>query len=340
MADPILDSMGGISSGSGKSLAGGLFARSFRVAVSPGLSWGGLLNTTPSTTVLMKECLIGFEEKTKQGGSRKANHWGGSRYALPKKEWIHIAYEMFRSDSWEFSRDFWIGQPLDYESELGTSNHVPACRSCGNKVMTYLLEVTGYPEGHGVRPRSLKDTTISALMMAVARGQANLSQVAIRGDYKAVAAQDMAKVYPRNIEQRKLSVPNFAQSAFQEKYEYRVSFSGPSGLFGWKGVRGHGFRNRISWIKTGWVAFKYSTENGSGWRFEKAERALRLPSQEDEMAVADEQVEIVGYARPNTAGEGNVGGNLILRIVEIECLNYRFSTSSFVDGETLLHILS
>ena len=82
--------------------------------------------------------------------------------------------------------------------------------------MTYLLEAAGHPEVHGVRPRSLKVTTISALMPEAAKGQADLSQLAIRGYYRAVAAQDMDTVYSRNITQKQLFVSDFARSAFQK----------------------------------------------------------------------------------------------------------------------------
>ena len=78
-------------------------------------------------------------------------------------------------------------------------------------MMAYLLEVGGSLDGHGVRPRSLKVATISALMAGVGKRQDNLSQLAIRGNYRAVAAQDMDKVYSRNIEQQQLSVSDFAQ---------------------------------------------------------------------------------------------------------------------------------
>ena len=120
---------------------------------------------------------------------------------------------MFRNDSGEFGRDFWIVPPLEYE--VGGFNQVPAFWPCANKMMTCLLEADGLPEGHGVRPHSLKVAEISALMTGVAEGQANLSQLAIRGNYRAFAAQDMDKVYSRNIAHRKLAVSDFAQSAFR-----------------------------------------------------------------------------------------------------------------------------
>ena len=122
---------------------------------------------------------------------------------------------MFRNDSVEFSQDFWIGRPLEYESELGTLNQPHAFWYRDNKMMTYLLEVDGLPEGHGIRPHSLKVATISALMADVAKGQANLSQLASQWNYMDVAAQDMDKAYSRNIAHRRLPASNFAQKYFQ-----------------------------------------------------------------------------------------------------------------------------
>ena len=80
--------------------------------------------------------------------------------------------------------------------------------------MTYLLEVDERPEGHGIRPRSLKVATISALMTEAAQGQGDLSQLAIQGNYRAVAAHHMYKAYSRNIAKHQLCASDFAQSAF------------------------------------------------------------------------------------------------------------------------------
>ena len=52
-------------------------------------------------------------------------------------------------------------------------------------------------------------------MTEVAKWHANLSRLSIRGNYRAVAAQDMAKDYSRNSPQRKISASKFAQKAFQ-----------------------------------------------------------------------------------------------------------------------------
>ena len=55
--------------------------------------------------------------------------------------------------------------------------------SSADKRMTYLLKISGRPGGHGIRPRSLKVTTISVIMADVAKGLENLSQLASQGDY-------------------------------------------------------------------------------------------------------------------------------------------------------------
>ena len=60
-------------------------------------------------------------------------------------------------------------------------------------MMTCLLGIEELPEGDGIRPRSLKVKTISVLMTEVAKGQADLSQLAIQGNYRPVTSQDMDK---------------------------------------------------------------------------------------------------------------------------------------------------
>ena len=81
--------------------------------------------------------------------------------------------------------------------------------------MTYLLFLAGRPDGHGIRPHIIKVETISTLMTEGAKGDANLSQLAIQGNYMAVAAQDADMVYPRNLAQRQIFVTKFAQNHFR-----------------------------------------------------------------------------------------------------------------------------
>ena len=82
--------------------------------------------------------------------------------------------------------------------------------------MAYILEVGERPDGHGIRPRIVEVRTIPRLMIEVAKDKPNLSQLAIRGNYRAVAAHDMARAYSRNIAQQQLSVSDFAIIAPQK----------------------------------------------------------------------------------------------------------------------------
>ena len=64
------------------------------------------------------------------------------------------------------------------ESELGFPNQAPAFWSCANKMMSLLLFLADRPGDHGIRPRSLKVTTIDVLVGEIVKGKANLSQLA------------------------------------------------------------------------------------------------------------------------------------------------------------------
>ena len=78
-------------------------------------------------------------------------------------------------------------------------------------MMSVLLSLADLHGDHGIRPRSLKVTTIAVLMGEIVKGKANLPQLAARGNYRAVDAQDMGKVYSRNLAQRQISVAEFPQ---------------------------------------------------------------------------------------------------------------------------------
>ena len=82
--------------------------------------------------------------------------------------------------------------------------------------MTFLLERAEFFEEHGIRPRSLKVTTISALMGEIVKGTANLAQLSVHGNYRAITAQDMGKVYSRNTSQKQLSASKYSQKAVKE----------------------------------------------------------------------------------------------------------------------------
>ena len=92
--------------------------------------------------------------------------------------------------------------------------------------MTYLLSVDGRP-GVSELDHILKATTIFSLTTEVAKGQANFPQLAIKGNYRAVAAQEVDKVYSRNIAHRHLSVSDFAQSAFRKNTSLESAKKGP-----------------------------------------------------------------------------------------------------------------
>ena len=139
---------------------------------------------------------------------------GGSPYSFSKKGWIRKGYELCRNESGGLSRDFWLCQPLAYEG--GAFAPPPSFRPWSQKMMAYPLEVGERPDGHGIRPHSLKVTTIAALMTDVDKGQSNLSHLAIQGNYRAFRAHDMSKANSRNLAQQQLSVSDFAQSAFRK----------------------------------------------------------------------------------------------------------------------------
>ena len=60
-------------------------------------------------------------------------------------------------------------------------------------MMDVLLDLAEFREEHGIRPHSLKVTTIAAVMGEIVKGKSNLAQLAARGNYRAATAQDMGK---------------------------------------------------------------------------------------------------------------------------------------------------
>ena len=94
------------------------------------------------------------------------------------------------------------------------ANQAPALWSCADKMMTCLFFQAGRPDGRGIRPRSLNVATISVSMTEVIKGRANLSQLAIQGNYRAAAARDMAKVYSRNLAHRQIFALQLSQKSF------------------------------------------------------------------------------------------------------------------------------
>ena len=103
--------------------------------------------------------------------------------------------------------DFWICHPLESEDKGVTL--VPAFWPCADKMEAYLLDLAGHPKGRGIRPHILKVTTTPPpITIEIAKGRAELSQLAIQDNYREVATRDMDGIYARNVEQKHLPVPN------------------------------------------------------------------------------------------------------------------------------------
>ena len=80
----------------------------------------------------------------------------------------------------------------------------------------YSTILAEYKGDHGIRPHSLKVTTISTLIEEIAKGNANFPHLAIRGNYRAVTAHAMEQAYSRNLAQQKIVFSKLSQKAFEE----------------------------------------------------------------------------------------------------------------------------
>ena len=107
-----------IVSDSKADIAERLFAWSVRLAVAAGLRWDDLLNTAPTTLVLLKEGLIGFAPKAKTRGKSEGRPWGASNFAFSNENWPANGFHLSKQNYGHFARDFWIGQPLFMEPEI------------------------------------------------------------------------------------------------------------------------------------------------------------------------------------------------------------------------------
>ena len=173
-----------------------------------------------------------MQQKPKPLESLNEDHVGESHFAFPNEKWLSYGYRLFLNDSGNCSRDFWIGQPLISESEIGCFNQYPAFWSCANKMMTCLLFLSDRKDDHGARPHSLKVSTISAIMEEIAKGNANLPHLAMQGNYRAATAHDMGKAYSRNSAQRQNFVSKLAQKAPRENPTAESLTTGPPELPG------------------------------------------------------------------------------------------------------------
>ena len=140
--------------------------------------------------------------------------WGDSAfvYSQLSRDRIKTGSELFLNMLWNLGRYFWIAQPCEPESKF--FNNVPAFWSCANEMIHSLLRMVNHSEGHGIKLRSMKVTTSPALMTEVVKGNANLRQSSIAGNYRATAAHGAAGIFSRNAARGRLFVSEFAQSAF------------------------------------------------------------------------------------------------------------------------------
>ena len=85
--------------------------------------------------------------QTKTRGKSEGRPCGvGCHYSFPKQGWVREGRELFKSESVDLERDFWLGRPLEDEGENVAPD--PAFWYGSNKMVTYLLEVDGRPDGH------------------------------------------------------------------------------------------------------------------------------------------------------------------------------------------------
>ena len=103
---------------------------------------------------------------------------------------MKTGYELFMGESLGYARDFGIGQPS--ESVRAGFNVSPAFWSCANKMALFLLKKADRPDGHSIRLHSLIVITIPLTKEAI-EGNPNIHRVAIQGNYRDVAHDDMVK---------------------------------------------------------------------------------------------------------------------------------------------------
>ena len=149
-----------------------------------------------------------FAAKTKTRGVPEGRPWGASDFAFSNEKWMLGGYTLFMSHSGNTNRDFWIGQPVQFDTQGGFFGQAPAFWPIANKMMTVPLErANSIQKPHGIRPHSLKVTTISALTKEIVKGNGNLAQLCVQGNYRAITAADMGKIYSRDIAQQQQQIP-------------------------------------------------------------------------------------------------------------------------------------
>ena len=114
----------------------------------------------------MNGCLVWFAAETK---TREKSEGGQCGYFPPAQKKTNNGYKRATNCSKKshvVTKGFFrVGRPL--ESGNKDSDPSTAFRSCAHKLMAYLLDLAGHHKGNGIRPHSLKVTTISAIMKEV-----------------------------------------------------------------------------------------------------------------------------------------------------------------------------
>ena len=142
-------------------------------------------------------------------------------------------------------------------------------------MMTSLLPQAGHPECHGIRPHSLKVTTISTLMTEVIKGRANKPQVAIQGNCSAFTAHDMDKVYSRNLAHRQIVVSRLARKDFQGNRDAESIVEDPPESLEECQTDEKSLIPRISRSKTGRLGHRYAEEAGNARCLKKGSIGLK-----------------------------------------------------------------
>ena len=188
--------------------------------------------------------------------------------------------------------------------------------------MAYLLDLSDRPECHGIGPNSLKVATISSIMKEVVKGNANLAQLAIRGNYREVASRDMAKIYARNVANRKIFVANFALSAFGENKGPRA-IATDQPIFSEKiaPAAADVSESNYNGPPASDCAPKHPVMRGNSDRRKRDNENCACPPRGE--IVSDEPSEgLPGGIKPKEEKEDKE--STLIRCVDVECRNYRF----------------
>ena len=267
---------------------------------------------------------------------------GASNLIPPSEKWPPVGFLLFRNNTEVGSpRDFSICHPLVSESELGFPNQVPAFWPCANKMMSILLFLAERREDRGIRPHSLKATTIDVIMGEIVKGKANLSQLAAQGNYRAATAQDMGKVYSRNLAQ--------PQQIFVSKFDPKIPMGDSNAdsltidLPEFSAISQGDGTSLIKEVQGGrpadWAMY-LSKDREQIDVLKKGRTILReaflgnaIPGGQNENGRIVSQRSIAHVEKPRKQNE-----IIRMRSEDIECRNLCFPTSSLTEGESALHL--